>query len=106
MDMTHSRAVKDQAFVTRLLADLVRATPDDLDALLEQGIERVGAIAGADRCYIFRIGPEGRMDNTHEWVAETTRPAIDENQDMPVDLMEPWLPDLLDGRRPTTKGDR
>ena len=42
MDMTHSRAVKDQAFVTRLLADLVRATPDDLDALLEQGIERVG----------------------------------------------------------------
>ena len=98
MDMTHSRAVKDQAFVTRLLADLVRATPDDLDALLEQGIERVGAIAGADRCYIFRIGPDGRMDNTHEWVAETTRPAIDENQDMPVDLMEPWLPDLLEGR--------
>ena len=41
MDMTHSRAVKDQAFVTRLLADLVRATPDDLDALLEQGIERL-----------------------------------------------------------------
>ena len=97
MDMTHSRAVKDQAFVTRLLADLVRATPDDLDALLEQGIERVGAIAGADRCYIFRVTPDGRLDNTHEWVADTTRPAIEDNKDLPVEILEPWMADLLAG---------
>ncbi|KZY37892.1 hypothetical protein A3731_01935 [Roseovarius sp. HI0049] len=98
MDMTHSRAVKDQAFVTRLLADLVRATPDDLDALLEQGIERVGAIAGADRCYIFRLNDDLEMSNTHEWVAEGTAPAIDQNQNMPLSLVDPWMPDLIEGR--------
>lgn len=98
MDMTHSRAVKDQAFVTRLLADLVRATPEDLDAHLEKGIERVGAIAGADRCYIFRLGADLQMSNTHEWVAEGTHPTIDENQDMPLSLIDPWMSDLMDGR--------
>ena len=98
MDMTHSRAVKDQAFVTRLLADLVRATPGDLDALLEQGIERVGAIAGADRCYIFRLNDDLEMSNTHEWVAEGTHPTIDQNQGLPLALADPWMPDLIEGR--------
>ena len=98
MDMTHSRAVKDQAFVTRLLADLVRATPDDLDALLDQGIERVGAIAGADRCYIFRLNDDLEISNTHEWVAEGTRPAIEQNQNLPLSLIDPWMPDLIEGR--------
>jgi PAS domain S-box-containing protein len=58
-----------------------------------QGMLRdIGELFGVDRAYLFQILPDGvTMSNTVEWCAEGIHPAIDDLQDLPVDLFPWWI---------------
>jgi len=86
------RLTEAQGVVVALNNDLLRAPSHQIDKAIHKALARTGELSGADRVYVFRCRAPGRMDNTHEWVADGTEPMIDHLQDMPEELMEPWLP--------------
>ena len=86
------RLTEAQGVVVALNNDLLRAPSDQIDRAIHKALARTGELTGADRVYVFRCRAPGRMDNTHEWVGDGTEPMIDQLQDMPEDLIEPWLP--------------
>ena len=55
-------------------------------------IETVAAYYHADRCYIFEQEPTGRyIVNTDEWCAPGVKPEKDNLQQVPVEIMDPWV---------------
>lgn len=86
------RLTQAQGAVVAINNDLLRAKTDQIDAAIHAALARTGALARADRVYVFRLVAEDRMDNTHEWVSDGIEPMIAHLQDMPVDLMAPWVP--------------
>lgn len=92
------RLTQAQGVVVSINNDLLRAENDGIDAAIHQALARTGQLAGADRVYVFRVTGAGLMDNTHEWVSQGIEPMIAHLQDMPVDLMSPWLSAFLQDR--------
>ncbi len=86
------RLTEAQGVVVALNNDLLRAPSQAIDAAIQEALARTGELTGADRVYVFRCRAPGRIDNTHEWVGDGTEPMIAHLQDMPEELMEPWLP--------------
>jgi diguanylate cyclase (GGDEF)-like protein/PAS domain S-box-containing protein len=57
------------------------AQTGDLNAPLDDSLEILGTLVGADRAYVFQFREIGTlMDNTHEWCAEGVTPHIAELQ--------------------------
>ena len=85
--MTHAQGV-----VVALNDELLRAPKTQIDKAIYHALARTGELTGADRVYVFRRNAHGRLENTHEWVATGIEPMMEHLQDMPADLMDPWLP--------------
>lgn len=94
----YARIARWQASIVDITNDLLRAAPGAIDAAIDHALARTGALVGSDRIYVFRLRPPGRLDNTHEWVADGIEPMIDELQDMPDDLLAGWRDALAAGR--------
>ena len=92
------RLTEAQGVVVAMNNDLLRAPSDAIDAAIHKALARTGELTGADRVYVFRCRAPGRIDNTHEWVGEGTEPMIAHLQDMPEELIKPWLPFFNDDR--------
>ncbi len=59
---------------------------ENLDLEINNALQIIGEITGADRSYLFQLGTdEKRFTNTHEWCAENISPQIQILQDLPVD---------------------
>lgn len=86
------RLTEAQGAVVALNNDLLRTPNHATDTAIQKALARTGELTGADRVYVFCRRPPGRLDNTYEWVSEGTEPMIAHLQDMPEELMEPWLP--------------
>lgn len=68
--------------------------PDDRDfsEAIEVAIQRLGALFGADRSYLFQFSPDlKRMTNTHEWCAAGVAPARARMQDVPTEPFDWWM---------------
>lgn len=87
-----------EALIVRLLADLVRARPDTIDALIDRAVAELGALAGANRAYVFQVRRGTRLDNTHEWVAPGTKAEIDNLQNLPLSMLDAWMPAFAEDR--------
>ena len=58
------------------------------DHSIGQALGEIGAFVQADRAYIFAYDLQARTaSNTHEWCGEGIEPAIDQLQDLPMDLI-------------------
>ena len=69
------------AISTRFLA----LPPDAADAGIDFALATIGALAEADRCYLFHFAEDGRVvRNTHEWCAEGIDPQIADLQQVAV----------------------
>jgi PAS domain S-box-containing protein len=64
------RMAQIERLVIDLLNDLLRASPDSLNATLDECLARLGRTCGFDRTYIFQARGDGLFTNTHEWVAD------------------------------------
>ena len=55
-------------------------------------LETVGAYYQADRCYIFAADATGKyIVNTHEWCAPGVIAEKDNLQQVPIEVMDPWI---------------
>jgi PAS domain S-box-containing protein len=80
------------------LTDTILTTASaDIDAAIHDALVRSGELARADRTYVFLRRDPGRLDNTHEWVADGIEPMIDQLQDLPDDLLSEWRPQFEAG---------
>ena len=93
------RLTEGYAFLSSVLPSLLRAPAEGLDAAISDALGRIGALCRVDRAYVFRIIGSDRLSNTHEWVADGIEPMIDVLSDLPLDIVDYWLP-LLRRRDP------
>ena len=64
----------------------------DGEALFDSLLETVGAYYQADRCYIFATDSSGKyVVNTHEWCAPGVVPEKDNLQEVPIEVLDPWV---------------
>ncbi|HSM10508.1 MAG TPA: EAL domain-containing protein, partial [Lysobacter sp.] len=92
---TYRRRLGQRLAFERLIAalstDLIHAPSERLDALIEQGLGRIGRLFAVDRAYLFRFSPDGSsLSNTHEWVEEGISREAENLQEVPIDHF-PWL---------------
>ncbi|MCC5965221.1 MAG: PAS domain S-box protein [Natronohydrobacter sp.] len=76
-----------------MLGELLRATPDEIDATIQHALEQLGRFCEIDRSYVFRIKPVGDgevIDNTHEWCAESIEQSRHLNRDLPAEMVQSW----------------
>lgn len=88
----------DHAQICEIVDALLTAPRDAVDAAIEAALARIGTDLGLDRTYVFRLRPPGRLDNTHEWVADGIEAMFEQFQDIRESEMDPWKPDFLEGR--------
>jgi two-component system, sensor histidine kinase and response regulator len=57
----------------------LHADDASLDAVIDLALERMSALTGVDRGYLFQLSEDGEtLRNTHEWCAEGIAPQIDD----------------------------
>ncbi|MHA7881294.1 MAG: PAS domain S-box protein [Saccharospirillum sp.] len=79
-----------KALVAEAAADLMAASAEGLDAVIESVLARVGEHLGVQRAYLFERLPDGvHMSNSHEWCATGTEPQKEQLQQLPL-AMTPW----------------
>ena len=91
----HDRNTRIHALVVELLGLLLRATLEETDAAIDAALAGLGRFCDVDRVYVFRLregGGQELVDNTHEWVAPGTEPAIELCQGLPADWLASWRP--------------
>lgn len=102
----HRRAQEELTFQRRLEELLVEiattyidVTSADIDASIQNTLERLGVFIGADRFYVFSYDWDANTtSNTHEWCSEGVPPEIDRLQDVPLENIPPWTRTHTAGR--------
>ena len=84
------RLTRAQAAVVEVTNDLLRAHLDSVDAAIDRALARCGALAQADRAYVFRLRPSGLVDNTHEWTAPAIAAMMPRLQGLSGTLLDDW----------------
>jgi len=97
MNIALSRMTEAQSMVLGLFNDLLQSPESEKDAAIDRALAVLGGFIGCDRTYVFRNRPPGRLDNTHEWVAEGIAPMIAALQDLDVNDFGTWLGTLRSG---------
>lgn len=64
---------------------------NDLKHTLSEVLGRLGSFLDADRAYLFEIDGE-MMSNVYEWCASDVKSQMPELQNMPVSLIDHWMP--------------
>lgn len=67
----------------------------DTDTAIYNTLEKLGDYYRAQRAYVFRIRLK-YMDNTHEWCADGVLPEKELLQNVPIEVIERWLPSFKD----------
>lgn len=67
----------------------------DIDTAIYNTLEKLGDYYRAQRAYVFRIRLK-YMDNTHEWCADGVLPEKELLQNVPIEVIERWLPSFKD----------
>ncbi|MCC7280131.1 MAG: PAS domain S-box protein, partial [Chromatiaceae bacterium] len=69
-----------------LASGFVQVHDENLDALVNRTLERIGSLTGSDRAYVFRFDlATDTMSNSHEWVAAGVEPMIEDLQRHPIE---------------------
>lgn len=72
-------------------------TQDDQKAI-DDALGLIGSYINVDRCYIFKYDfIQSTTSNTYEWCKEGIDPFIHELQNIPLDLVQPWVEANLRG---------
>jgi signal transduction histidine kinase len=80
------------ALQARLATRFINLPVAELHQSIGQALGEIGAFVQADRAYIFAYDLQARTaSNTHEWCAPGVEPAIDQLQDLPMDLIPHWV---------------
>ncbi len=79
-----------ETLVAQFSTQLIHATSDQLDQVINQILTELGQFLAAERCYLFQYHDQTLISNTHEWCAPNIEPQIELLQDLPRNDF-PWL---------------
>jgi signal transduction histidine kinase len=83
-----------ESVLQRIASRANDTTPSVLDQFIDLSLAELGELVAADRAYLFRLGPGGLLDNTHEWCAPGVEPMIAHLRGLdPADFG--WITDRL-----------
>ena len=83
--------------LTELASELLRATGTAVDEKIDDSLQQIGELVGADRSYVFAVSHgDETITNTHEWTDRGVTPQIDDLQQIPFDAL-PWWMEQLQG---------
>lgn len=85
--------LKSNLETDKMITECVRMLyqPDDIDAAIGQVLQYLGSFLSAARTYIVYIR-DGKMYNDYEWCSEGVSPQKNFLQEMPINLIERWIP--------------
>ncbi|PTN10142.1 ATP-binding protein [Mangrovibacterium marinum] len=84
-----------EKLVSGISSDFMESRFENLDATINQSLEKIGNFCQIDRSYLFQIHPElEMMDNTHEWCAPGISPEIENLQGLPCSTLPWWMNQL------------
>lgn len=85
-EMVLNRRILFERLVSQIAAELIPASPDELDLVIDRALSLIGRFADADRAYVFQVSNDGLyVSNTHEWCAPGIEPQRDNLRDVPYD---------------------
>ncbi len=76
--------------VVDLMADLLAATADTADAVIDCCLAKVGQACDLDRTYVIMLAADGLWDNTHEWAAPGIAAVKGDVQRVAIALPPDW----------------
>lgn len=80
------------ALQARLATRFINLPVAELDESIGRALGEIGSFVQADRAYIFSYDLLAHTaTNTHEWCGEGIEPAIDQLQDLSMDLVPNWV---------------
>ena len=90
------QALKKRYEIDRLVHEIalnfINAVESDIDAIIVDGLGRIGVFADVDRSYVFQFMPTtDSMSNTHEWCSPGTSSHIDRLKGFPMSGPYEWL---------------
>jgi signal transduction histidine kinase len=78
--------------VHEIALNFINAAESDIDAIIYDGLARIGGFAGVDRSYVFQFMPTtDSMSNTHEWCSPGTSSHINRLKGFPMSGPYEWL---------------
>ena len=86
-----------QSEILQLNTELLSTHGPALDGVIDKALAKAGALTSSDRTYVFCIRPPDKLDNTHEWSASGIEPMIGMLQDLPIEIMDEWVPAFQNG---------
>jgi PAS domain S-box-containing protein len=107
VDLTGRRkaqeALRYQRALQQILVDLatgfINIIPEEVDSRLQKMLGTIGAFTRMDRTYIFMHNHDKETtSNTHEWCANGVSAEIDNNQDIPLRLLQDIIDVHLTGK--------
>lgn len=84
------RLTEAQALSVELIDSLLAAPLADLDTTIDAALLRMGQFCGSDRTYVFQETAPDQISNTHEWCAAGIDTAMEQLQDIPAKVADPW----------------
>lgn len=81
--------------LTNISTRMINLGIDELDAAINEILQKIGRLMGVDRSYVF-LFDEGNttMSNTHEWCETGITPEIENLKDLPIDIFPWWIAKL------------
>jgi PAS domain S-box-containing protein len=91
-----SRRIHFESLLRDVSARFVDAPIEELDAVIQGALARIGEFLGLDRAYVFQFDRDRTfMDNTHEWCAPGIEAQMDNLQRLRTDAVPVWTEKML-----------
>ena len=79
-----------QTLILEISDIFLKSRTEDIDEMINDTLKMIGIFDKNDRSYVFLLSEDGStISNTHEWCGEGIQAAINEIQNIPVNLY-PW----------------
>jgi PAS domain S-box-containing protein len=81
--------VQFEQLLISLSNKLINISIDEINAVIGEGLEKIGKLVDVDRVYIFKYSSDKMFaSNTHEWCAKEIEPFIHNLQNIPIHKFE------------------
>ena len=82
--------------LTTISTQFINSALDEIDADINQALEKIGLFTQYDRSYIYLFEENGHaLKNTHEWCGPKSFTGLEDFKTLPAELFQNWLSQLI-----------
>jgi signal transduction histidine kinase/PAS domain-containing protein len=89
------RRLEFEETIARVSSRFVRIS--DLDATINDSLADIGKLSQSSRAYLFLLGENNIMTNTHNWYADAAGPQVNKFLPIPGNNFPEWMTELKNG---------